>query len=365
MKKNIVIVQRIIPHYRKEFYKKLAQELNHKNIKLYVLHSSSNVKNDNIFCYIKPMINIYLSNLRETTVFSPSLYQMLKKINPKLILSEGISNLPNGIIILLFCKFNKIKYGITGLGKILGGHKKSFLKNIFRYLADYFRNKASFFISYSETGISYYNKFSSNCVSYYNSIINSHLESYKLIRNKYNTIEPFNIIFVGRIEPQKRLTLLINTLNSITSFNITLNIIGEGSKLQECKSIVTNNNIKIKWYGKVTDINQKQDIYKNMHLGIMPGSGGLVIQELQAYAIPVIASYSDGTEIDLVKNINPELFIEKIDKEELIKKIFFFIKSSSEQKVLMAENAFNITKEKYNLNNMIQVTYNKIISEII
>jgi len=363
MKQNIIIVQRIIPHYRKEFYKLLAQELNHKNINLYVLHSSSNVKDDNIFCYIKPMINIYLSNLKETTIFSPSLYQMLKKINPRLILSEGISNLPNGVIILLFCKFNKIKYGIIGLGKILGGHKKSFLKNIFRYLADYFRNKASFFISYSEAGISYYSKFSSNCVSYYNSIINPHLKSYELIKNRYNTIEPFNIIFVGRIEPQKKLELLINTLNNIPSFNINLNIIGEGSNIQKCKSIVTNNNIKIKWHGKITNINQKQDIYKNMHLGVMPGSGGLVIQELQAHAIPVIASYSDGTEIDLIKNINPELFIEKINKEELIKKISFFIKSSSQQKILMAENAFNITKEKYNLNNMVQVTFNKIITE--
>ena len=63
MKKNIIIIQRIIPHYRVEFYYKLSQRLNLQNVKLYVLHSSSNVENDSIFCYIKPMIDMYVSNL--------------------------------------------------------------------------------------------------------------------------------------------------------------------------------------------------------------------------------------------------------------------------------------------------------------
>jgi len=364
MKKNIVIVQRIIPHYRVEFYSKLSQKLHLQDVKLYVLHSSSNIENNSIFCYIKPMINMYVSNLKERTLFSPSLYFMLKKIKPDLILSEGISNLPNGLIILLFCRFHRIKYGITGLGKILGKHKKSLLKNIFKGLANYFRNRSSFFISYSETGISFYNQFSSNCISYYNSIINPHIKSYEIIKEKYHNMDPFNIIFVGRVEPQKKLDLLINALNMISSLDIILHVIGEGSELEICKSITTNDNIKIKWYGKVTNLNKKQEIYKNMHLGLMPGSGGLVIQELQAYAIPVIASYSDGTEIDLIKHINPELFIEKTGEEEIGKKISFFIKSSYQQKIAIARNAFNITKEKYNLDNMVRVTSNKIISEI-
>jgi glycosyltransferase involved in cell wall biosynthesis len=281
---------------------------------------------------------------------------------PNMVISEDISNLPNGLLCAFYSRLKTQKYGIIGLGKILN-KKESKLKSILKIPINYFRNNASFFIAYSTAGKKYYaDEYHKNVISWNNSIMEKKDVDLKPIKEKYE-LNQYNLIYIGRIESFKKLDMLLQVVEDLSkTCNLTVHIIGDGSGFESLKQKF-NSNI-YSWYGKITDATQKKDIFSKMHLGVMPGSGGLAIQELQSHAIPVLTSYSDGTEIDLVKKINPSLFMEESNLDSLKETLLHFCKSSNEEQYNMAKNAYTITQEDYNIDQMTKLTKNFIQKEL-
>lgn len=361
--KRVLIVQRMIPFYRMEYFLRLADEFKKNDIVLKVAHSSPEVKNNGVFVYIKPNIEKNIKTLlNEKFVFSLSLYGFLKKFQPTLILTEDISNLPNGLLVLIYSKVHACKYGIVGLGTILG-KQESLLKRILKIPINLFRNNSSFFISYSSVGAKYYkDTYGEDSISWNNSVANPANITQQELSCKYSS-KDFNIIYIGRIEKFKKLDLLIDTLIILNNPKIKLFVIGDGPELSSLQSQYQNSQFII-WLGKITSREEKEFYIRQAHLGVMPGSGGLVIQELQSYGIPVITSYSDGTEIDLIKNVNPELFIEEMSVDCLCENIRRFCDLDSEEKALIAYKAFQIVSQRYNLNAMVKITVEKIRQKV-
>ncbi len=362
--KKVIIVQRIIPHYRIEFFELLYNKCIKEDINIKIVHSTVEIENNEVFKYIKPTFEMNIKSLlNEKLVLSFGLYKYLKNANPHLILTEDISNLPNGLLIFLFSKIYKIRYGILGLGRILS-KKDSILKKILKFPIEIFRNGASFFISYSLTGAKYYQeKYSKKSISWNNSVCNSQIITKEKFLVKYERNE-FNILFIGRIEKFKRLDLLIDSLVKLNKKNIKLYVIGNGPELENLKVRYKDLNF-ISWLGKITNKTEKEKYFNITHLCVMPGSGGLVIQELQSYGIPVIASYSDGTEVDLIKNVNPELFVENMSLNNLTYTIQKFYSLNIDEKADISMKSHTVTSKEYNLNNMTEITKKLIKEEII
>lgn len=367
---KVAIIQRIIPHYRIDFFNNLYSALKDYNINLRIFHSDRTLmKTMNHFKYIKPSFYINFPFLFKTTFFiSFGIWKELKKFNPDLIITEDISNLPNGILVLLYSKLFQVKYGIFGLGKILFRQNQflsKVLKGVFYSAIEIFRNNSSFFLSYSSFGANYYrNNYHNPSYPIYNSICNpSNNLSYSTILQKYRQAQT-KILFMGSIERFKRLSILLDTIRILRDLPLKLVIIGEGSLSQDLKKNYRDLQEIIVWKGRITKNFTKEKIFREIHLGIMPGSGGLAIQEMSANGIPVITSYSDGTEIDMVKSKNPELFLEKIGTKTLANKIQQFMFLSEDSKANLAFNAYNVTKEVYNLSNMISKTVEAILNEI-
>lgn len=362
--KNVILLQRSIPSYRIEFFQKLGAELLNNDIKLQVIHSSQNIMNDELFFYLSPTVDINLSFLRkERFVLCLKLYRHLINIKPSFILTEDISNLPNGLIVTFYCLVNNCSYTIMGLGKILSS-KESVLKKILKLPIHFFRKNAKSFLSYSSIGASYYNNlYHKESISWMNSVVDYIPITRDELFDKYQS-KILNILFIGRIEKFKRLDLLIDSLIALKDENIVLNIIGEGDEKALLQNKYTQVSFELNWLGRITDPKQKEIYLKKTQLGVMPGSGGLVIQELQANSIPVISSYSDGTEVDLIKNVNPELFIEDMTLEALINKIDKFHKSSIEKKCQVALAAHEVVKNSYNLQNMVKISSNFICKQL-
>lgn len=361
--KKVLMVQRIIPFYRVEFFLRLADELKKDSVELKVAHSSVEVENNSVFVYIKPTIEKNIKMLlNEKFVFSLSLYGFLKKFQPTLILTEDISNLPNGLLVLIYSKMYGCKYGILGLGRIIG-KQESLLKKILKIPINLFRKNSSFFISYSSVGARYYrDEYGKDSISWNNSVVNPADITQQELSCKYSS-EDFNIIYIGRIERFKKLDLLIDALIILNNPIIKLFVIGDGPELSSLQLQYQDNDF-IAWLGKITNSQEKELYIRKAHLGVMPGSGGLVIQELQSYGIPVITSYSDGTEIDLIKNVNPELFIEEKSVDCLCENIGRFCDLDSEEKALIAYKAFQIVSQRYNLNAMVKITVEKIRQKV-
>jgi len=361
--KKVITLQRFLPHYRIEFYDRLSNKLKEEGVQLIALHSSKDAPEKEFLQYIKPTFVKRINLLGADMVVKMSLPFILKKFRPSLIVSEDISNLPNGLLMMLYSFFSGCRYGIAGLGKRTSNNN-NIIKKMFSFFIKAYRERADFFIAYSEYGAEYYRKYNKPAYPYFNSIIDpAEPLSDDELRTKYSDIKELRLLFVGRLEPFKRLDRLIKAA-SLCDFKIVIDIIGDGSMMEEWEKIEHGENVVVNWHGRINRAEEKKKFYKICHAGVMPGSGGLVIQELQANSVPVIAAYSDGTEIDLIKKVNPDLFIEEITVENLKDKIGYFYRMSVDDKIFAVQKSYDITVKKYNLNNMVSIYADAVLKNL-
>ena len=113
------------------------------------------------------------------------------------------------------------------------------------------------------------------------------------------------ILFVGRLYEGKRLDLLFEALSLMPkATRPTVEIVGTGPGTEEIKQqaearipgeVVFTGGL----YGE-----ELADAFKRADLFVLPGLGGLAIQEAMSWALPVIAAEGDGTQFDLVRKEN-------------------------------------------------------------
>jgi glycosyltransferase involved in cell wall biosynthesis len=96
-----------------------------------------------------------------------------------------------------------------------------------------------------------------------------------------------------------------------------------------------------------------KDYFLRADLFVLPGTGGLAIQEAMAYGLPVIVAEGDGTQDDLVRSGNGWL-IPADDENALIKTLE---EALSDPKRLreMGAASFKIVQEEVNVENMVAV----------
>jgi glycosyltransferase involved in cell wall biosynthesis len=351
------------------YYLLLNDRLKSKNIDLRVFCGTTQDKGytyeDTFFARLfQVKFNVNIGGLEDKLVILPSLLGALLKYRPDVIVTEDISAMPNCITILLYSKLFKIPYIIWGPGSI---PKKK--PSRLRFLLE--PAIAEGILCYSSYAKDYYGKkYNKKCYIAYNSTTTRHTESeYKKIeadiRRKYRKPVHYNIVFIGRLIPQKRVDLLLTALAEIkTNIPITLSVIGEGNTKNQLIELSRQLNIsnRVNFLGGITDRCEKAKIFTNAHLGVLPGLGGLAIQEMMWYGIPIIASSADGTEQDLIVQSNAGIYVDEMDENKLAEAIKAFINMPSEQKVSMATNALKVVYEKYNMNSMLDTFEKSIIN---
>jgi glycosyltransferase involved in cell wall biosynthesis len=278
--------------------------------------------------------------------------------------------MPNCITILVYSKLFKTPYIIWGPGSI-PNKKPSRLRFFFEPAIALFRNSAHGILCYSSYAGDYYSKkYNKKCHIAYNSATTRHTESeYKKIEinihSKYQKPDKYHIVFIGRLIPQKRVDLLLSALAGIkTNIPIMLSIIGDGNAKNQLIELSRQLNIsdRVNFLGEITDRREKAKIFMNAHLGVLPGLGGLAIQEMMWYGIPIIASSADGTEQELIVQSNAGIYIDEMDENKLSEAIRAFINMQCEQKVSMALNALKVVYEKYNMNSMLDAFEKSVIN---
>lgn len=109
------------------------------------------------------------------------------------------------------------------------------------------------------------------------------------------------VLFVGALESVKRLQTLIKAMNQLKKFEWDLDIIGAGSSMSYLRRLTyeLNLNDRIRFHGALYD----EDTMKYWHSAsyvILPGVGGLLINEAMAAGKYVLATSGDGTGEDLL-----------------------------------------------------------------
>jgi len=110
------------------------------------------------------------------------------------------------------------------------------------------------------------------------------------------------VLFVGRLQERKRVNLLLKACGS-QRIKPELWIVGDGPERIELERMAAKEYPDAKFtgaqYGK-----ELEDIFRQADLFVLPGTGGLAVQQAMAHSLPVIVAEADGSQRDLVSSQN-------------------------------------------------------------
>jgi glycosyltransferase involved in cell wall biosynthesis len=112
------------------------------------------------------------------------------------------------------------------------------------------------------------------------------------------------VLFVGRLQDRKKVDSLILACELLPErFQPRLVIIGDGPARANLEILARNHYPAAEFMGGIHGDDLKP-WFTQADLFVLPGTGGLALQQAMAYALPVVAGVGDGTQADLVRPAN-------------------------------------------------------------
>ena len=161
------------------------------------------------------------------------------------------------------------------------------------------------------------------------------------------------VLFVGRIQPRKRIDNLLRACASLPeSLQPLLWIVGEGPERAELQQLADEIYPSAEFPGRKHGP-ELEEYFLRADLFVLPGTGGLAVQEAMAYGLPVIVAEGDGTQEDLVKSGNGWL-IPANNEPELRKTLQEALIDPTRLRK-MGKNSIKIVQEEINIEQMVKV----------
>jgi glycosyltransferase involved in cell wall biosynthesis len=112
------------------------------------------------------------------------------------------------------------------------------------------------------------------------------------------------VLFVGRLQARKQVDNLLQACAQLSpDHQPELVIVGDGPERGRLESLAAQIYPRTVFtgalYGKALE-----DLFLAADLFVLPGTGGLALQQAMSYGLPVIAAEADGTQVDLVRPAN-------------------------------------------------------------
>lgn len=112
------------------------------------------------------------------------------------------------------------------------------------------------------------------------------------------------ILFVGRLQARKRVDLLIQACAALQGeTSPELWIVGAGPQQPELEALAKRVFPQTQFLGPRYGADLAP-LFEEADLFVLPGTGGLAVQEAMAYGLPVAVAEADGTQSDLVRPEN-------------------------------------------------------------
>jgi len=158
------------------------------------------------------------------------------------------------------------------------------------------------------------------------------------------------ILFVGRLQARKRIDHLLRVCAELAS-EPRLVIIGDGPERNALESLSKEIYPNAEFIGAKHGAELKP-YFTEADLFVLPGTGGLAIQEAMSYGLPVIVAQGDGTQDDLVRKENGW----QIPPDDLDALVFTMRDALSDVARLrkMGEESYRIVAEEINIEKMVE-----------
>ena len=159
------------------------------------------------------------------------------------------------------------------------------------------------------------------------------------------------ILFIGRLQKRKRVDDLLRACSEIES-KPRLIVVGDGPEREHLESLAKQVYPSAEFIGAKHGAELKT-YFTEADLFVLPGTGGLAVQEAMSYGLPIIVAKGDGTQDDLVRASNgwqiaPENY------ETLVNTMRLALSDVGRLRTMGAES-YRIVSEEINLEKMVDV----------
>jgi glycosyltransferase involved in cell wall biosynthesis len=158
------------------------------------------------------------------------------------------------------------------------------------------------------------------------------------------------LLFVGRLQARKRLDLLLRACAQLAS-QPKLVVVGDGPERKGLEELARRVYPSAEFVG-AKHREELAPYFTEADLFVLPGTGGLAIQEAMSYGLPVIVAQGDGTQDDLVRKKNGWQ-IPPDDFEALLSTMKVALSDVARLR-RMGEESYRIVKEEINIEKMVE-----------
>ena len=160
------------------------------------------------------------------------------------------------------------------------------------------------------------------------------------------------ILFIGRLQARKRLDFLLRASSEMPEPKPRLLIIGDGPERPALESLAKQVYPSAEFIG--AKHGPELDLYfAQADLFVLPGTGGLAVQQAMSHGLPVLVAKGDGTQDDLVRDDNGWQ-IPPDDYPALVEALRLAL-SDVKRLREMGKESYRIVKEEINLEKMVEV----------
>ncbi len=156
------------------------------------------------------------------------------------------------------------------------------------------------------------------------------------------------VLYVGRLVPQKRVDLLLGACGALSP-QPRLVIVGDGPERGALELLARAKCPHAAFHGAQTGEALRQS-YRQADVFVLPGTGGLALQEAMSYGLPLVAGRGDGTQADLVTPANG--WILESETEAALAGLLRQALSDQARLQRMGAESFRLAKERFNIDAM-------------
>jgi glycosyltransferase involved in cell wall biosynthesis len=168
------------------------------------------------------------------------------------------------------------------------------------------------------------------------------------------------VLFVGRLQRRKRLDNLLYACSSLpVEMQPRLRIVGDGPARPELEALAQSAYPQAEFTGARYGA-ELAEIFAAADLFVLPGTGGLAVQQAMSFGLPVVVAEGDGTQDDLVRPGNGW----RIPADDLhaLKAALHEALADAARLRAMGAESYRIVVEEANLERMAQIFIDALVS---
>jgi glycosyltransferase involved in cell wall biosynthesis len=296
----------VLPLYRRTIYERLEPRIN-GGLGVFTGISGEThgvvVSDDLAVAENQRVLNRHYIGGPAEFIWQPGFVKWLDSFKPDVMIASGNPRIVSTYRAIRWARRNKVPVLGWGLGTLMMGSRLSSARNLTRR---WFFQSFDGILAYSSKAKEQY----ASCGVREDRIYVVHnaispRPTHDAPKRHDSFVDGGRLLFVGRLYPGKRLDLLFKAVSSLPdSMRPSIEIVGDGPTLEDLRCEADRHlpgrvHFTGALYGE-----ELAEAFRRADLFVLPGMGGLAIQEAMSWALPVIAAEGDGTQFDLVREGN-------------------------------------------------------------